>query len=580
MTPVDITLRVETQRQAERMAALLLDWFEAETDAQARVSGAIARLREKMPARPHMPAPRDGAAGDQTEPCPPPDRAAPEALQGEAPGAAAAAERGSGGVQFSGGEPEAGSAVGWYYTDRPKADAGEPDGPVYADPEPETWEQLVARVDAGESISAVSLSARVNPQRLAGKVSGRRRRDPALRRAWTDEDKVEAWRLHDEEKLGPTEVAARLARTAQQVKVYLWNVRQGKMRVPGADAADAEWAPLVARVLAGEKCIAVARAAGVDARRLNGRVQAARQNARRVARAYGIPSETEASTPQGADAPGITGGDPAPAGAEGVGEDGADPSQSPAAEAPEEAEAASAPEAAAGENPAPSEPEPVRRSAIDVPAVPVAPAPEATEPAQNIPDPIPEPEDDAYPPLRMPWGPADDARLLREAMATRDLEAIADALDRSEEDVAARLDELCPESRNQSTIGAVLRRLTGTAEPDWISLCGRVEKGEAVEAVAAEAGVTVEAFRIRLDRRRTKRALEEQQAAAAAFWTPANDLALVEEICRGNGGPDRAAQRLGVPRDRVMARWAELLPTKGYREQVALLARLRKQVGA
>lgn len=360
-------------------------------------------------------------------------------------------------------------------------------------------------------------------------------------RPWTDEDKREACRMQDAGEPMPA-IAEALGRAGRQVRSYLWNVRHGSMSVPhGGSAVDYD--ALLARCLAGERPTAVVSECGGDARKLAGMLSVAR---RRMAKSR-IPSETVAIEPQGRDVPAEAPAEAA--GVAGVGEPRADAVPDEPAEAEEAAEQAEA------EAPSDAElPESVAAG---------------ESPAHRDDD-----EDDVAAP---PWTQAEDARLLRAAMGSSDLDDIADTLDRSTEDVEGRLDALCPEPRNRTTIGAALRGLTRQTAPDWLTLCGRVEKrGEDVSAVAEEAGVSAAALRDHLGRREAGRAAE---AARSALWTPENDLALAQAICGGPGGADRAAAALGIAREQVLARWSELLPIKGYQEQTRLLKRLREKAG-
>jgi len=287
-------------------------------------------------------------------------------------------------------------------------------------------------------------------------------------------------------------------------------------------------AVIVALVLAGDGARDVASRNGVSAQRLHGKVMAAR----RFAKVLGAPAaaETEAGAPPADVAPAVS-------------------------EQDRPAEVAAAP--AAGESPAPT---------------PVAPEP---APGETAVVPAVLEVDDEVDDVALPWTVADDARLLRTAIGTNDLDDIADALDRNSGDVEDRLEALCPAPRNRTTIGAALRELTGQIEPDWLSLCGRIEKGAALADIAAEAGVEVEALRDRLERRKTKREVAE---AYAARWTTQNDFLLAQAIIGGPRGAEKAATALGITKAEALARWDVLMPRKGIAEQGALLRRLRSDL--
>jgi hypothetical protein len=110
------------------------------------------------------------------------------------------------------------------------------------------------------------------------------------------------------------------------------------------------------------------------------------------------------------------------------------------------------------------------------------------------------------------------------------------------------------------------------------NLCGMVEKGLGTVAdIARKHDADPRTIKARLESRAKDR---EAAAAKVALWTPERDLMLAEAILAGSGGFDRAAAELGLPRDKVVERWNELLPAKGYRQQAELMARLRGKFGA
>lgn len=64
-------------------------------------------------------------------------------------------------------------------------------------------------------------------------------------------------------------------------------------------------------------------------------------------------------------------------------------------------------------------------------------------------------------------------------------------------------------------------------------------------------------------------------------WTAASSLALVEAICGGVGGLDRAAAALGRHREECLDQWFRLMPETyrgGIDNQAGLLAALREAV--
>ena len=189
---------------------------------------------------------------------------------------------------------------------------------------------------------------------------------------------------------------------------------------PAAAPAEPDWAALVARVIDGRETVGdVAKSAGiVPVQRLNIRVARARQQ---------IP---KSGTPQGTDGPGSTGGGPVPAEAEAVGEDGADPIPSPTAEAPEEAEDASAPDAAADESPAAVAPiEPA-----------LADAPKCQPAAKPVPNPADVPDEEG-------WTPREDLKLLMLYTMGKNSYAISQILPRrNPADVVNRYRTLVPRS--------------------------------------------------------------------------------------------------------------------------------------
>jgi hypothetical protein len=285
------------------------------------------------------------------------------------------------------------------------------------------------------------------------------------------------------------------------------------------------------------------------------------------------PSEPLASTPQGADAPGITGMGSAPAGAEVVGHERGGAFTPPAAAVPEEDEGASAPESATGESPAQD----------TDPATPVA---EVGKAPAGIPAPAGAPDWDELVAQVVIDGmePAEVAHdgMVHVGDLRRHIKRVRDARRRG-----GRLTgRLAPKEDQPGLIDPaadVEQAEQPTAEEapayDHIAnLCGMVEKGlGTVTEIARKHDADPRTIKARLESRAIAR---EAEAAKAAIWTPERDLMLAETILEGPGGFDPAADALGLPRDKVVERWNELLPTKGYREQELLMKRLRAKAGA
>lgn len=72
------------------------------------------------------------------------------------------------------------------------------------------------------------------------------------------------------------------------------------------------------------------------------------------------------------------------------------------------------------------------------------------------------------------------------------------------------------------------------------------------------------------------------RCASLDGWTAASSLMLVEAICSGPGGLDRAARATGRTRGDCAAHWARLMPASyrgGIDNQAQLLTALRQEAG-